>query len=223
VALIGLSTAVPTRPLIAQGTLGAGQLDRLDAILAELARESLCRVVLIHHPPHLGGASRRKGLTDAAGFRAVLARTGAELVLHGHNHRNEIGAIAGPSGNVPVLGVISASAAPDSPYGRAGWHRIGIERTAGTWRIAVEHRAIDADCRACHVQSTFLFDASAAPWSSSSREGEVARRADGGVHTRCRQSYDPHEVAARTESERPHPPSAGTSPSRGKSPEERYP
>jgi 3',5'-cyclic AMP phosphodiesterase CpdA len=163
VALIGLSTAVPTRPLIAQGTLGAGQLDRLGAILADLGRENLCRVVLIHHPPQQGGASWRKGLTDAAGFRAVLARAGAELVLHGHNHRSEIGAIAGPTGNVPVLGVISASAAPDSPYGRAGWHRIAIERTAGTWRIAVEHRAIDADCRACHVQSTFVFQSGGFP------------------------------------------------------------
>ena len=189
VALIGLSTAVATRPLIAQGTLGAAQLDRLGAILVDLAHEGLCRVVLIHHPPHSGGASWRKGLTDAAGFRAVLARAGAELVLHGHNHRSEIGAIAGPSGNIPVLGVISASAAPDSPYGRAGWHRIGFERAdgAGAWRITVEHRVIDADCRACHVQSTFVFPSGAAV-------SGLALRQRNGVPVGP--SYDPHQGLA---------------------------
>ena len=44
--------------------------------------------VLIHHPPLPGQAKRFRGLEDAAGLEAVLSRHGAELVMHGHNHRN---------------------------------------------------------------------------------------------------------------------------------------
>src|SRR5262252_2991396 len=51
VALVGLSTAVPTGPLMATGRLGADQLMRLADTLETLGREGVFRVVLIHHPP----------------------------------------------------------------------------------------------------------------------------------------------------------------------------
>ena len=162
VALVGLSTAVPTAPLIAQGVLGRRQLERLAGTLDALAGEGLCRVVLIHHPPQPGGAPWRKALTDAAAFRDVIRRHGAELILHGHNHRSELARIEGPLGPVPVLGVISASASPTSPYGRAGWHRIRIEREADAWRFDVEHRAIDDNCRTCHPAASFVLHSAAA-------------------------------------------------------------
>ncbi len=50
-ALIGLSTAAPMPAHMAAGRLGAAQLARFDALLAETGAEGLCRVVLIHHPP----------------------------------------------------------------------------------------------------------------------------------------------------------------------------
>ena len=109
VAFVGLSTAVVTPPFFASGRLGRDQLGRLEAILANLARENLQRVVLLHHPPQPDATVPRKALDDAAAFRAVIARTGAELILHGHLHRPVEAWLEGPRGKVPVFGAGSAS------------------------------------------------------------------------------------------------------------------
>ena len=99
-ALVGLSSGVPKPPFFATGTLGEAQIAKAEKLLADLGREGLCRVVLIHHPP-LTTESRFKRLTDAAAFQAMIARVGCELVLHGHNHRSEVARIAGPAGPDP--------------------------------------------------------------------------------------------------------------------------
>lgn len=161
IALIGLSSGVPKPPLLATGTLGEEQLARTEKLLAELGREGLCRVVLIHHPP-LTDQSKWKHLTDAAGFQAMIRRVGCELVLHGHNHRSEAARIAGPRGPVPVLGVTSASAAPGSKYGRARYHLIHIERSDGGWRLRVELRALNAAFDGCEPDGELVFHSAAA-------------------------------------------------------------
>src|SRR3954467_2106231 len=61
-ALIGVSSAVPSAPLMATGKLGRAQLDALDHTLARLASEQAFRVLLVHHP--LRSDSRMKRLTD---------------------------------------------------------------------------------------------------------------------------------------------------------------
>jgi 3',5'-cyclic AMP phosphodiesterase CpdA len=156
VALVGLSSGVPKPPFFATGTLGEAQIAKAERLLADLGREGACRVVLIHHPP-LTTESRFKRLTDAAAFQAMVARVGCELVLHGHNHRSEVARIDGPAGPIPVIGVTSASAAPDSKYGRARWHLIRIEREAAGWRFDVELRALDKDGRACEPDGKLSF------------------------------------------------------------------
>ncbi|SEP40439.1 3',5'-cyclic AMP phosphodiesterase CpdA [Rhodospirillales bacterium URHD0017] len=155
-ALVGLSSGVPKPPLLATGTLGAAQIAKTEKLLADLGREGLCRVVLIHHPP-LTSESRYKRLTDAAAFQAMIRRAGCELVLHGHNHRSEVAQIAGPTGPVPVIGVTSASAAPGSKYGRARWHLIRITREANGWRFDVELRALRADGAGCEPDGRLSF------------------------------------------------------------------
>jgi len=156
VALVGLSSGVPKPPLFATGTLGQTQIARAEKLLVELGREGLCRVVLIHHPP-LTTEGRFKRLTDAASFQAMIRRVGCEMVLHGHNHRSEVSRIAGPAGPVPVIGVTSASAAPDSKYGRARWHLIRITREASGWRFDVELRALRADGAGCEPDGQLSF------------------------------------------------------------------
>ena len=54
VAIIGVCTARPSAPHLAVGSIGAGQLQKLETILAQTARKQLYRVVLIHHPPAPG-------------------------------------------------------------------------------------------------------------------------------------------------------------------------
>ncbi len=109
VALIGLNSAVPTAPFYANGRLGPGQLERLDGMLDRLGEQGCVRVVLIHHPPLPGQAAARCALDDADALAAVLRARGAELVLHGHNHRAMSQLGDGPKRPVPVIGVPSAS------------------------------------------------------------------------------------------------------------------
>jgi 3',5'-cyclic AMP phosphodiesterase CpdA len=127
VALIGLSSGIPTSPLLASGRLGERQIARLDALLEALQREGLIRVVLIHHPPHAGGAARLRQLTDATKLREVLARRGCEAILHGHNHRASRAWLRGPQGQIPVIGAPSASAYPSRSHW-PGWWLIEIDR-----------------------------------------------------------------------------------------------
>lgn len=147
VALVGLSSAVPCGLLQAHGDLGPAQLARLESALEGLAEAGSFRVVLLHHSPVEGSTSRRRSLRDAGGFRAVIARKGAELVLHGHEHRANESTIAGPEGPVPVLGVPSASAWPDPRrQGQDGrYHLINVEPRASGWRVAVGARRFDIE------------------------------------------------------------------------------
>jgi 3',5'-cyclic AMP phosphodiesterase CpdA len=128
-ALVGLSSAVPTRPFLASGEVGADQLAALERLLTALATTGLYRVVLIHHPPDPGATSARRGLRDAEALCRVLRRAGAELVLHGHLHRTRIGGIEGPSGPIPVLCVRSASDVGLHAHKRAQYHLIDFEAT----------------------------------------------------------------------------------------------
>jgi 3',5'-cyclic AMP phosphodiesterase CpdA len=138
-ALVGVCSAHPTPPLLASGSVGDAQLAKLEALLADLAGRGLCRVVLIHHPVTPGSVSRRRALTDAEALRGVLARRGAELVLHGHRHRSVFGEVAGPTAPIPVVGAPSAS-----DVHRAGYHLYEIEPgDEGRFRIAVRIRRYD--------------------------------------------------------------------------------
>src|SRR3984957_13204324 len=141
-ALIGLSSAVPTAPFLATGRLGAEPIARLDALLAGLA--DCCRVVLIHHPPGRARGGQFKHLTDAPALRAVLARRGAELVLHGHDHVQALDWLVGPTGPIPAVGVPSASAAPlDGQHVEpAAYNLYRIDGKPGAWRREAVSRGL---------------------------------------------------------------------------------
>jgi len=109
VALIGVNSAIPTPVFVAAGRVGQRQLAALGEILDRLHKDGLVRVILIHHPPLPGQAPPRRALSDAAEMQAVLARHGAELVLHGHNHRNMRTLTEGKHGPIPVVGIASGS------------------------------------------------------------------------------------------------------------------
>jgi 3',5'-cyclic AMP phosphodiesterase CpdA len=85
--------------------------------------------------------SPRKRLTDGDAFRAVIAAHGAELILHGHSHLSTRASLPGPSGETPVFGVSSASAADGTPERRAGFRVFRISGVPGAWQITVQHHA----------------------------------------------------------------------------------
>jgi 3',5'-cyclic AMP phosphodiesterase CpdA len=132
VALIGVSSAVPTPPLMATGRLGRTQLDALDRTLAQLSSEQAFRVLLVHHPLH--SDSRAKRLTDSQPLRALLHRHGVELVLHGHDHIHSTMWFDGPNGKIPAIGVPSASALARRHYPAAAYNLFSIARNGAKWR-----------------------------------------------------------------------------------------
>jgi 3',5'-cyclic AMP phosphodiesterase CpdA len=147
VALVGVSSAIPTGLFLATGKVGAAQLERLETVLARLGEEGVFRVLLVHHPVTDGAVSGRKALTDREGLRAVLARAGCELVLHGHSHHATTESVPGPAGPIPVVAAPSASAAPDAHGEPAGWRRIDLVPSNRAWRLAVSTRRMQADGR----------------------------------------------------------------------------
>jgi 3',5'-cyclic AMP phosphodiesterase CpdA len=144
VALIALSSAVPTGAFMATGHLGSNQIARLGDMLAHC--RGLFRIVLIHHPPVTPPSRHLRRLVDAEDFCRVLAQHGAELVLHGHDHRRAIVWLDGPDGPIPALGVPSASArAPHHAEDAAGYTIYRIDGEAGAWRCGIIARQRDGD------------------------------------------------------------------------------
>jgi 3',5'-cyclic AMP phosphodiesterase CpdA len=139
VAIIGLSSAVPTGFHSAEGRLGKEQCHRLTELLSELDREGMFRVIMIHHPPSGTGEVFRR-LTDARRIKRALLRAGAELVLHGHNHRNEMIHLLGRSGSVPVVGVPSASIGPTSESTPGAYNIYRIDGEKGAWTCEMVQR-----------------------------------------------------------------------------------
>jgi 3',5'-cyclic AMP phosphodiesterase CpdA len=125
-AIVALNSAVPTRPFYAIGRLGPEQMRRLASILERLGAEGMMRVVLIHHPPLPGLSKKRHDLQDAAEFADVLTRHGAELVLHGHEHREMLTWHPTPARRIPIIGVPSASLA--LPYKKEPLARYNLYR-----------------------------------------------------------------------------------------------
>jgi 3',5'-cyclic AMP phosphodiesterase CpdA len=109
VALVAVNSARPTPPAMAWGRVGRGQLGRLRTVLARLGSQGLFRLVLVHHPPLPGQAGFARGLRDAPALQAVLEASGAELVIHGHNHRNMLAWGHCDRGRILVVGAPSAS------------------------------------------------------------------------------------------------------------------
>jgi len=146
IALIGVSSAVASAPFMATGRIGPGQAAKLGVLLEETCTEGLARVVLIHHPPKLmdwRGFTRR--LTDAGRFRSVIQKAGAELILHGHDHRAITMTIAGRDGPVPVAGAAAGSGPPAAGHKPGGYaiHEISADDEA--FQITVMHRCFDAE------------------------------------------------------------------------------
>lgn len=120
VAFIGVTSAIPTGPFMAYGTVAPTEISAMEQTLRKLKREGYFRVVMMHHPPQVGAAPWHCGLHGAVPLREALQRAGAELLLHGHLHRPVRSWLAGPDAPIPVFGVGSTSLASNRPGGRRG-------------------------------------------------------------------------------------------------------
>ncbi len=136
IEIVGISTALPTPLGMAYGEVGAEQLQRLEAIL--LRKTDRFRVVLIHHSPSPGVDTWHDGLVDGAQLRRLFWKYGADLILHGHEHKDLERRIDGPGGSqIPVLGTGCAILDDPRPSmrARARLFRFGDGGLERSWMI----------------------------------------------------------------------------------------
>jgi 3',5'-cyclic AMP phosphodiesterase CpdA len=157
VALIALSTGVPTGPFMATGRLGQQQLSGLAQALDQT--RGLFRVVLIHHPPFSPPARYLRRLMDATDLRRVLAEHGAELLIHGHDHERAVIHLDGPHGTkIPAVGAPSASARGAHGHENAGGYNIyRIDGDAAAWHCEMIARERGADSTVREIGRETLF------------------------------------------------------------------
>ena len=148
VAIIGCSTALPSPPPLADGWLGARQIDAIGHALS--AQQGRFRILLIHHPPLPQSLDLLRALRDRRSLQRILREVGCELVLHGHEHRDVRSTLPGPQGDIPVIGVGSATYSDPRPDRAARYniytvHEVGPSR----FEFSVEQRVFSA------TQNTF--------------------------------------------------------------------
>jgi 3',5'-cyclic AMP phosphodiesterase CpdA len=143
VAIVALSSAIPTMAFIAAGKVGKEQRAHLATALEALGREGLFRVVMVHHPPFPGQGWHR-GMRDAGSVERIFKQHGVELVLHGHDHVHQIREIGTVSGPGFVIGVPSASEAVSGRAPSARYNEYVIARNDNGWRVEMVGRSVAA-------------------------------------------------------------------------------
>ena len=140
IAIIGTSSAIATAPFMATGRVGFKQLARLSQLLDKLLQDNYFRIILIHHPPYRNATSWYKSLLDFHNFKNTIKITGAELILHGHTHNTGYSTIELENKYIPIVGVPSASKAPNGKYPSARYNLFSIDYDGKDWSCDMVER-----------------------------------------------------------------------------------
>ncbi|MGK6312474.1 metallophosphoesterase family protein [Neorhizobium sp. DT-125] len=138
VAIIGCSTSNATPPFSASGYYSPRQARETVNLLKKAGDEGLFRIVLIHHPPIRGATPSHKRMLGIRRFAAAISTGGAELVLHGHTHLNTLYWLRSHHGQVPVVGIASASQGPGGHKPRAAYNLFTLSGEPGAWNLLCE-------------------------------------------------------------------------------------
>lgn len=125
VALVGLSSAVPSPPMFSYGRLGEEQRDALRRLLVSPPLRHRYVVALLHHPPYNPPSplkALRNGLHDAVALRACFPAPA--LLLHGHLHERML---RGEPGALQSCGATSASLLDEHPARGAGFNLYEVD------------------------------------------------------------------------------------------------
>lgn len=115
VAIVGLSSAIPTPVFVANGEVGPDQRAALRTALAHPEVQGRFRLVMLHHPLLPEPARRLDAMRRLVDAPAVINTLRAQpqsrphLIVHGHNH--EFKAQSLPGTDTPLIQVASASRA----------------------------------------------------------------------------------------------------------------
>jgi 3',5'-cyclic AMP phosphodiesterase CpdA len=140
IAFIGINGACKQGLFSAGGTVGESQRNKLASALNSLKKQGFYRAVMIHHPPAPNLAHIARALSDAAEMKAILETEGAELVMHGHNHKRSLSFLESKDGQIPIIGVPSASMDAGNSHHPAAWNKYTITRNKGQWHTEVAIR-----------------------------------------------------------------------------------
>ncbi|MDR4495295.1 MAG: metallophosphoesterase [Nitrospirales bacterium] len=136
VAFIGLSTACPTAPFLATGSLDVQQLEDLTGILRSLQSQTVFKVLLIHHPPLSHTVRWRKRLTNTDQLHEVLSRFPVDLILHGHSHKCALEFLSTRENRTPIIGVPSASAKGEKSGDESQYCLFHLKRQADAFQLS---------------------------------------------------------------------------------------
>ncbi|WP_068088555.1 metallophosphoesterase family protein [Polycladidibacter stylochi] len=152
-AIIGLCSAKATAPFMASGHISKAQLTALPHYLQDAKARGLFRVVMLHHPPLKNATSIHKRLRHAEKLQEILARDGAELILHGHTHYDTQMSLQGPNGPIPVMCVPSASNGPGAHKPACGYNLYQVSGSASSsWQCQLIKRRYHTQSQAITTQ-----------------------------------------------------------------------
>jgi len=141
VVCIGLNSAIPTGLLSSYGRIPEEDLQRLTELLERYSGSF--RIVLLHHfllDKHGGSGLPSRGLQNREPFLEIINKTGAELILHGHEHYAYQYSISSERGDVPVFDPGPATYTSKDPAERGGYQLYEIDEgfIKYAWRFTLD-------------------------------------------------------------------------------------
>ena len=138
IAIIGISTAVVSPPLMSWGRISETQLDAITEILHSLSKDNYFIIILLHHPLHEFGFLNFKGLLNKNSLIKILNEFNINLILHGHLHTESQKKISLKEVNIPCFGAPSTSRANQ---GKLSFFKYGIDKVNDKWSLKVYRRS----------------------------------------------------------------------------------
>ena len=137
IAIIGLSTAVQSPPFMCWGKISKEQIQLFDELLESIDQKNYFKIIMLHHPLHQFGFLNMKGLLNKNAIIDKILKKGADLIIHGHLHREEINFIKYNNTTIPCIGAPSSSKFND---GLLSYLQYEIRKTDDTWALKVYRR-----------------------------------------------------------------------------------
>jgi Icc-related predicted phosphoesterase len=137
IALIGISTAVPSPPFMCWGRVSKEQLMKLEKILSSIEKENNFVLLFLHHPIHHYGAFNHKGLLNKEELIETISKFNIHLIIHGHLHREIHNSIQIKDISVPCIGAPSGSRDKNSGLSYLEYQ---IDKINDKWNLKVYRR-----------------------------------------------------------------------------------
>ena len=136
------------RDIAVKGHLPGREMKRVSAVFAR-ARPEQARILVVHHNVLRGDLSQRMGLARWRQAQKRILQSGADLVLCGHDHQEQIDTLAGQV-VVSCAGTLSTRSRGQRP---CTFHRIGLDGEA----IQVEQFRWDPGRKVFRRSDVFAF------------------------------------------------------------------